>query len=77
MYKATDSALIVPSFQMKRGHPWLVARPLWNEILALQPPSTPREFLKDHSDQIRYVNLDTPTILADLDTPEDYDKAHP
>ncbi len=76
-YKETDSALIVPSFQMKRGHPWLVARPLWNEILALQPPSTPREFLKDHSDQVRYVNLDTPTILADLDTPEDYDKAHP
>lgn len=76
-YKESASALIVPSFQMKRGHPWLVARSLWNEILALQSPSTPRDFLKDHSNQIQYVNLDTPTILADLDTPEDYDKSRP
>ena len=76
-YKASAFTLIVPSFQRKRGHPWLVARPLWNELLALQPPKTPRDFLNSHSDQIQYVNLDTSTTLADLDTPEDYWKSHP
>ena len=76
-YQASRSSLIVPSFQRKRGHPWLVARPLWNEILALSPPETPRDFLNQHSDKIEYVNLSTPTILADLDTPEDYEKSHP
>jgi molybdenum cofactor cytidylyltransferase len=76
-YQATQSGLIVPSFQMRRGHPWLIARPLWNEILELRPPSTPREVLNKYSDEIRYVTVDTPTILADLDTPADYRNSHP
>lgn len=75
-YETSKSNLLVPSFQMKRGHPWLVARPMWDEILALQPPRTLRDFLNSHTDRIQYVNLDTPTILADLDTPEDYEKSH-
>jgi molybdenum cofactor cytidylyltransferase len=71
------SWLIVPSFQMKRGHPWLVARSLWHEILALKPLETPRNFLNQHADLIHYVNVNTPTVLADLDTPEDYQNTRP
>ena len=77
VYRSSKSELIVPSFQMKRGHPWLVARPLWDEMLALEPPETLRDFLNRHADAIQYVKLDTPTILADLDTPEDYQNARP
>ena len=76
-YREYRSGLIVPSFQMRRGHPWLVTRRLWNEILELQPPESPRDFLNKHAGEIRYVNVDTRSILADLDTPEDYRKAHP
>ena len=76
-YEKSNARLIVPSFHRKRGHPWLVTRPLWNEILALKPPQTPRDFLNNHADEIYYVNQETATILADLDTPEDYQKSHP
>ena len=76
-YRANGSGLIVPSFQMRRGHPWLVARSHWDEILSLKPPETTRDFLNRHTDAIQYVELDTPTILADLDTPEDYEASHP
>jgi molybdenum cofactor cytidylyltransferase len=69
--------LILPSFQMRRGHPWLVARPLWNELLELQPPQSPRDFLNRHAGEILYVEVDNPSILADLDTPDDYRNAHP
>lgn len=71
-YQKDKLQLVVPSFQMRRGHPWLVIRPLWNEILAMQPPQSPRDFLNNHAREIYYVNVDTPSILADLDTPEDY-----
>ncbi len=74
-YRDNRSPLIVPSFQMRRGHPWLVARPLWNEILALRPPESTRDFLNRHTDEIRYVSVNTPSILADLDTPEDYQRS--
>jgi molybdenum cofactor cytidylyltransferase len=76
-YRVSQSSLIVPSFQMRRGHPWLVARPLWSEILALNPPESTRDFLTGHSHEIHYVNVDTQSILTDLDTPEDYEKSHP
>jgi molybdenum cofactor cytidylyltransferase len=76
-YRESQSRLVVPSFQMRRGHPWLVAAPLWSEILGLKPPETPRDFLKRHAADIRYVEVDTPSVLADLDTPEDYQKMHP
>lgn len=76
-YRAGLSSLIVPSFQRKRGHPWLVGHPLWSELLALRTPETPRDFLNRHADTIQYVDLDTPTILVDLDTPEAYRKSRP
>lgn len=77
VYKDSRARLVVPSFNHRRGHPWLVARPLYNEILALQAPSTPRDFLNNHAQEIHYVNVDTATILVDLDTPEDYARSRP
>ena len=76
-YRSHPSRLIVPSFQMRRGHPWLVENSLWLELLEMKAPQSPRDFLSGHAGEIRYVEVDTPSILADLDTPEDYRKAHP
>lgn len=76
-FRRDKSGLVVPSYRMKRGHPWLVARTLWGELLRLKPPQTPREFLNGHAGEIEYVEVDTPSILADLDTPEDYEKFRP
>lgn len=76
-YSQTQSPLVVPSFHMRRGHPWLVARKLWDEVIAMQSAQTPRDFLNAHAKDIHYVEMDTPTILADLDTPEEYLKFKP
>ncbi|HSA99848.1 MAG TPA: nucleotidyltransferase family protein [Anaerolineales bacterium] len=76
-YQGSQSQLIVPSFQMRRGHPWLVARPLWDELLRMRSPESPRDFLNRHAGEIHYVDVDTPSILADLDTPDDYHKSRP
>lgn len=76
-YARTKSPLVVPSFQMRRGHPWLVARELWPELLAMHAEETPRDFLNRHAREIFYVTIETPDILADLDTPEEYDRARP
>jgi len=76
-YQHTGASIVVPSFQMHRGHPWLVARKHWKTILQMQTPDSPREFLNRFSGAIRYIEVATPTILQDLDTPEDYSKSHP
>ncbi len=76
-YQESQSSLVVPSFQMRRGHPWLVARPLWDELLQMKSPESPRDFLNRHANDIHYVEIDSPSILADLDTPDDYQKSRP
>ena len=76
-FKETKSPIIVPSYQMKRGHPWLVARELWDELLKMHALETLWEFLNRHTKNIRYVELDTLSTLQDIDTPDDYLQSHP
>jgi len=76
-YRETTAEIIVPSYQMRRGHPWLVDRSMWNQILSLTPPQTLRDFNNNNRDRIRYLVVDTPSILQDLDTPEDYETQRP
>jgi molybdenum cofactor cytidylyltransferase len=74
-YWQTQANLVVPSFQMRRGHPWLVARTLWEELQRAESNFTLRQFLQQHAAEIHYVNVPTDSILQDLDTPEDYAQA--
>ncbi len=76
-YQEEGRLLIAPSYQMRRGHPWLVARPLWRQLLALEEPHTLRDFFAQYADQVHYILVETPTILKDLDTPQDYQREKP
>jgi molybdenum cofactor cytidylyltransferase len=71
-YQATQHPIIVPSYQMHRGHPWLVDRTYWKRILELEKPDTLREFLNTYNTTIDYIPVETRTVLQDLDTQEDY-----
>ncbi len=70
--QATALPLLIPSFQQRRGHPWLVKKSLWAGLLALDEHATLRQFLNEHANQIQYLNVDSGSVLMDLDTPEDY-----
>ena len=92
-YHAHGSQLIVPSYQMRRGHPWLVGRALWPALLAPSLPArdgpaggqgaaggqagTLRDFLNAHTEQICYLPVQTASVLQDLDTPQDYAQFKP
>jgi len=69
--------LVVPSYQMHRGHPWLAARAYWEEIIRMGRDESLRDFLAGHAQEIDYLVVDTPSILSDLDTPEDYQRDKP
>lgn len=64
--------LIVPSYQERRGHPILIARRHWGEILNMKPGATLRDLLNAHADSIEYVVVDNDSVLRDVDTPQDY-----
>ena len=73
----SGASLVVPSYRMRRGHPWLVSSAHWNEILKMSTPDTPRDFLNHHSSDISYINVDDSSIVSDLDTSEDYLRSRP
>jgi molybdenum cofactor cytidylyltransferase len=76
-FRQNKSSIVVPSYQLRRGHPWLIARELWDEVLQMCAPESMRDFLNVHRDDIFYVEHDSPSILQDLDTPADYLKYKP
>ncbi len=76
-YQEERPKLVIPSYNMRRGHPWLVDRSLWNDLLSLNPEETMRDFLYRNQKGIRYEVVDNPEILMDIDTPEDYDRFRP
>ncbi len=64
--------IVAPSYHMRRGHPILIDRRYWGEILDLPESGSPRDVIDRHKDRIAYVNVDTDSVLRDVDTPEDY-----
>jgi molybdenum cofactor cytidylyltransferase len=76
-YVKNGADIIIPSHKNRRGHPWLVAKTHWEEILHLEVPQTPRDFLNRHSSTISYINVDDSSIVSDVDTYEDYLKSRP
>jgi molybdenum cofactor cytidylyltransferase len=75
-YEKKSSNLIIPSFQNRRGHPWLVGRPLFGAILDLGKNETMRTFIHNYQESIHYIEGNE-SILKDLDTPEDYRRDKP
>jgi molybdenum cofactor cytidylyltransferase len=76
-YSKSRAMLVIPSYRMRRGHPWLISQSLWPQLIRLESPFTPHDFLEQYKEEILYVNVDNPSILQDIDTPEDYEMWKP
>lgn len=73
-YDAGWGEVIVPSYQMRRGHPMLIDRRHWPAILDLSEGQSLRDFMRAAAASIHHVTVDTPSILRDMDTPTDYER---
>jgi molybdenum cofactor cytidylyltransferase len=70
-YRDGLGSVIVPSFQMRRGHPLLIGRVWWQTILGLEG-KTLRDFMRGLGAEICHVPVNTPSIFQDMDTPAEY-----
>lgn len=69
-YAEGRGEIIAPSYQMRRGHPILIDRRYWAELLDLPEDGAPRDVINRHA--VTHVNVETDSVLRDVDTPEDY-----
>lgn len=74
-YRATgDRSVYIPSYRMRAGHPVLVPRPFWDSIIELPRQASLRSVLRGPDTPIIWVDVDTASVLRDVDTPEDYEQ---
>jgi len=67
--------LLAPAYRGKRGHPVLLPWSLAQAVAALGPDEGLNVFWKRFPGRV--FEVDDPRILADLDTPEDYERLRP
>lgn len=74
-YAEGAGSIIAPRYEMQRGHPILIDRRFWPEIQALGSDAAPRDVINAHNDELALIDVDTDSILNDVDTPQDYENA--
>ncbi|MBV8087658.1 MAG: nucleotidyltransferase family protein [Chloroflexi bacterium] len=71
-----EGLLVLPSVNMRRGHPTLFGRELFPELRAISEEREGlREVMTRHEADIRYVPVETDIVRANLNAPEDYEAA--
>jgi molybdenum cofactor cytidylyltransferase len=64
------AAIVVPTFERKRGNPVLWARRYFGEMAGLTGDVGARSLLERHADDITFVAVEDAGVLVDVDTPE-------
>jgi molybdenum cofactor cytidylyltransferase len=78
-FECDPTAVWQPRLGEKRGHPIMYPDDLIPALLALQPPTTPRNLLAqpEVASRRRQIEVDDPAILDNIDRPEDLGRLPP
>jgi molybdenum cofactor cytidylyltransferase len=69
---STESLLVIPRHEGRRGHPVCARRELIAEFLALPPEAQAKEVVHRHADRTHYMDTSDAGVLSDIDDPEAY-----
>jgi molybdenum cofactor cytidylyltransferase len=64
---SAEAPVVIPRFLGRKGHPVRLSRVVMDELLALPPAAKPTDVLYRHLDATRFLDLDDPGIVDDID----------
>ncbi|MCS6879971.1 MAG: nucleotidyltransferase family protein [Oscillochloridaceae bacterium] len=70
---APEAVAVAPRYRGQRGTPTLLAERLFADVRALEGDLGARPVLARYADAVRWLDLDDPAVVEDMDTPEDYE----
>jgi molybdenum cofactor cytidylyltransferase len=73
-FRQRGSDIVIPVYLGRNGHPVCVSRRIAQELLALPVSAQARDVIRQHRDRTSFVDVDDPGVVADIDTPADYQK---
>ncbi len=71
-FAQTKSPVVIPTFQNQRGHPVLIGRALFEELKKLSPDEGANAVIRKYRHLTKFIEVDDPGILLDIDDPETY-----
>jgi molybdenum cofactor cytidylyltransferase len=69
---ASEVWAVVPQYNGKHGHPFLLAREMIEAFLKATPSATARDIEHQNLRHVAYVVVDDPLVTMNVDTPEEY-----
>ena len=69
-----DVWALVPQFDGRHGHPFIAGREMIEAFLRADANATAREVEHANQHHIRYVDVQDPLVIWNVDTPEDYQR---
>jgi len=71
-FQTRGAPIVRPTCQGRHGHPVVFGASLFSELLDDDLPEGARTVVHRHVNESESVEVDDPGVLADVDTPEDY-----
>ncbi len=66
--------IIIPEYKGRRGHPVYIGRQFFEQLLNAGAKQTARDIINTNKEIVKYLDIDDPGILTDIDFPEDLKK---
>lgn len=73
-YEDSDDLILAPVYEGERGNPVLLDISLKDEMMGIEGDIGARNILKNREKDFRKVEVETPSVVMDVDTREDVEK---
>jgi molybdenum cofactor cytidylyltransferase len=73
-FRSSRAPLVIPKHKGERGHPVLIGKNLFPELLALPYGQAANTVIRRYYDQANFVDVADAGILIDVDEPETYER---
>ncbi len=71
-YRESGAPVVIPTYRGRRGHPVLIGRQLFDELLGLAADAGADSVLRKFRQTTRFVEVEDEGILIDVDDPKSY-----
>ena len=71
-FRQSNAPVVIPTYRGQRGHPVLISRTLFAELLNLDPEQGANSVVRKNRDATQLVEVADAGILVDVDDPETY-----
>lgn len=71
-FERTHPSVLIPTHKGERGHPIVISRQLFAELLSLPPDAAANTVIRKYRPATEFVEIADPGILVDVDDPKAY-----